>query len=132
MARVAQDGGVGVVVSEVVIDCADPARVAAFWAEVLGWRAQPDPEGYFWMSASGVDEENDLKLVFVPVPEPKSVKNRVHLDLSPQGADQDDELQRLLSLGARHADIGQEQGLSWYVLADPEGNEFCLLHTRRG
>lgn len=120
-----------VFVSEIVIDCADAERVAAFWAEVLGWSVQREPEGYFWMSASGMDEENDLKLIFVPVPEPKSVKNRVHLDLSPRGADQDEELQRLLGLGARHADIGQEPGLSWFVLADPEGNEFCLLSTRR-
>lgn len=118
-------------VSEIVIDCADAERVAAFWAEVLGWCSQREPEGYFWMSASGVDEENDLKLIFVAVPEPKAVKNRVHLDLSPRGADQDEELQRLLGLGARHADIGQEEGLSWFVLADPEGNEFCLLRTRR-
>jgi len=59
------------------------------------------------------------------------VKNRVHLDLSPRGADQEEELQRLLGLGARHADIGQEAGLLWHVLADPEGNEFCLLRTRR-
>ena len=120
-----------VFISEVVIDCADPERVASFWAEVLGWRSQREPEGYFWMSASGVDEEKDLKLIFVPVPEPKSAKNRVHLDLSPRGADQEAELQRLLDLGARHADIGQEAGLSWFVLADPEGNEFCLLRTRR-
>lgn len=119
------------VISEIVIDCADPERVAAFWAQVLGWRAQPDSDGYFWMSASGVDEADDLKLIFVKVPEPKRVKNRVHLDVNPSGADQADELQRLLDLGARHADIGQEPGLSWVVLADPEGNEFCLLRTRR-
>ena len=118
-----------VVISEIVIDCADPERVAAFWGHVLGWRPQSDSEGYAWMSASGVEDEGDLVLIFQKVPEPKQVKNRVHLDLSPSGADQADELQRLLDLGARHVDIGQPPDSSWFVLADPEGNEFCLLRT---
>lgn len=122
---------VGAVISEIVIDCADPERVAAFWGHVLGWRPQPDSDGYVWMSASGVEDAGDLVLIFQKVPEPKQVKNRVHLDLSPSGADQADELQRLLDLGARHADVGQEPGSSWFVLADPEDNEFCLLRTRR-
>ena len=119
------------VISEIVFDCADPERVAAFWGQVLGWRPQVDPEGYAWMSASGDEDEQDLVLIFQKVPEPKQVKNRVHLDVSPSGADQQDELQRLLGLGARHVDVGQPPDSSWLVLADPEGNEFCLLRTRR-
>ena len=122
---------VAAVISEIVFDCADPERVAAFWGEVLGWRPQIDSEGYVWMSASGDEDERDLVLIFQKVPEPKQVKNRVHLDVSPSGADQEDELQRFLALGARHVDVGQEPGSSWFVLADPEGNEFCLLRTRR-
>ena len=119
------------VISEIVIDCADPERVATFWGHVLGWRPQPESDGYFWMSASGDENARDLVLIFQPVPEPKQVKNRVHLDVSPSGADQEDELQRLLGLGARHVDVGQPPDASWFVLADPEGNEFCLLRTRR-
>ena len=68
-------------------------------------------------------------LVFVAVPEPKAVKNRLHIDLNPSGCDQAVELERLLALGARPADVGQGDE-SWVVLADPEGNEFCLLARR--
>ncbi|HSS09235.1 MAG TPA: VOC family protein, partial [Acidimicrobiales bacterium] len=68
-------------------------------------------------------------LVFVPVPDAKTVKNRLHIDLNPVGADQETELERLMALGARPVDIGQGEQ-SWVVLADPEGNEFCLLRRR--
>jgi Glyoxalase-like domain len=71
-------------------------------------------------------------LDFVLVPEPKRAKNRLHLDLSPTDRDQDAELQRLLGLGATPADVGQGDDVSWHVLADPEGNEFCLLRGRAG
>ncbi len=67
------------------------------------------------------------KIVFVPVPEPKTVKNRLHIDLSPVGVTQAEELRRLLSLGATLVDVGQPETVSWIVLADPEGNELCLL-----
>jgi len=68
-------------------------------------------------------------LLVIEVPEQKTVKNRVHLDVNPVGADQEEELQRLLALGARPVDIGQGE-TTWVVLADPEGNEFCLLRRR--
>ena len=71
----------------------------------------------------------DLALVFVPVPEGKTTKNRVHIDVSPTGLDQSDELARLLALGAVQVDVNQGEQ-SWIVLADPEGNEFCLLRGR--
>jgi hypothetical protein len=67
--------------------------------------------------------------MFVTVPEAKTVKNRIHLDVSPAGCDQDEELARLLALGARPVDVGQGDS-PWFVLADPEGNEFCLLRRR--
>jgi hypothetical protein len=73
-----------------------------------------------------------MTLCFIPVPEDKTVKNRVHLDLSPSGCEQAEELERLLSLGARHKDIGQGPDVSWVVLEDPEGNELDLLRTRWG
>jgi hypothetical protein len=65
------------------------------------------------------------------VPEGKIVKNRLHLDLSPTDMGQDEEVRRLLGLGARHADVGQTGDESWVTLADPEGNEFCVLADRR-
>jgi len=77
----------GCFISEIVIDCSAPAVVGAFWSEVLGWELHSDDDGSFWMSASGRDDLGDLVLLFDAVPEPKSAKNRVHLDLSPQGCD---------------------------------------------
>ncbi len=117
----------GAVLREVVIDCTDTSRVAEFWGAVLGWEVQQDGE-VFWMSESGASFPG-LLVVFVPVPEAKKVKNRVHFDVSPVGCERDEEVARLEALGATRIDIGQdEQG--WVVLADPEGNEFCVLGRR--
>ncbi|MGP8008929.1 MAG: VOC family protein [Acidimicrobiales bacterium] len=115
---------------EIVIDCADPDTVSAFWSEVLGWEVQSEGEWY-WMVPPGADQAKDLAMVFLPVPEAKTVKNRVHIDVSPTGCDQADELLRLLALGAVRIDVGQGEQ-PWIVLADPEGNEFCLLHGQVG
>ncbi|MBA2447612.1 MAG: VOC family protein [Chloroflexi bacterium] len=109
-----------------VVDCAEPKRLAEFWAAVLGW--QPAP---------GDDEEIELAgppgsgpdLLFIPVPEPKTVKNRLHIDVNPVGCEQEQEVERLIGLGARRVDVGQGEQ-SWVVLADPEGNEFCVLRSR--
>ena len=117
----------GAVLREVIIDCNDPRRVAAFWSAVLGWDVQADDD-YFWMSESGAPFP-DLLLVFVPVPEKKSVKNRIHIDVSPVGCDRDEEVARLERLGATRVDVGQGEQ-RWVVLADPEGNEFCVLGRR--
>ncbi len=115
---------------EIVIDCSDPGAVSAFWSEVLGWEVRSEGQ-WFWMVAPGADENKDLSLVFLPVPEAKTVKNRVHIDVSPMGCSQAEELVRLLSLGATQIDDRQD-GQSWIVLSDPEGNEFCLLHNQVG
>jgi predicted enzyme related to lactoylglutathione lyase len=115
------------VLREVNIDCNDPRRVAEFWGEVLGWDVQEN-DGLFWMSESGAPFP-DLLLVFVGVPESKIVKNRVHLDVSPVGCDRDEEVARLEALGATRIDVGQGDQ-PWVVLADPEGNEFCVLGRR--
>jgi predicted enzyme related to lactoylglutathione lyase len=117
----------GAVLREIVIDCSDPHRVARFWGQVLGWNVQEEGDVY-WMSASG-QPFPDMLLVFVPVPEAKTVKDRIHLDVSPIGCDQDDEVERLVGLGASRVDIGQGDA-PWVVLADPEGNEFCVLARR--
>jgi predicted enzyme related to lactoylglutathione lyase len=115
-----------------VIDAAQPARLARFWAAALDWEIavdEPDeaavePRGYRYPDPVA------LPLVFVPVTEAKTVKNRVHLDLATESAEQQAaEVDRLLGLGAVHADIGQGQ-VPWVVLADPEGNEFCVLEPR--
>jgi hypothetical protein len=118
------------VLSEIVVDCRDAGAQAAWWSRVLGWAAVHDDGGYWWMSSDGT-EDAAMTLCFIPVPEGKTVKNRVHIDVSPSGCEQAEELERLLSLGARHKDIGQPPDASWFVLEDPEGNEFCLLHTRK-
>jgi hypothetical protein len=111
----------------VVVDAHDCPRLAGFWAEALGWRVTyrdvresviEPPEG-----SPAVDVAPDI--VFVQVPEGKTTKNRLHLDLRP--GDQVAEVERLLGIGARHATVGQTGNESWVVLADPEGNEFCVL-----
>ncbi len=117
----------GAVLSEVVVDCTDTSRVAKFWGAALGWDVQQKGE-VFWMSESGELSPGPL-IVFVPVPDAKEVKNRVHLDVSPVGCDRDEEVARLETLGATRIDIGQGES-GWVVLADPEGNEFCVLERR--
>ena len=114
--------------TELIVDANDPERLADFWADVLGWRRTGTYEG-----AVEIGDPAGAKptLTFVPVPETKTVKNRLHIDVSPAGCDQDAELERLLALGARRVDIGQGEQ-TWVVLADPEGNEFCLLRSRVG
>ena len=110
----------------VVVDAHDPAALARFWASVLDWTI-------FYESADEVVISKDDKtwpgLVFVPVPETKTIKNRLHLDLAPD--DRDAEVERIVGLGAHVIDIGQGD-VGWQVLADPEGNEFCVLSTRAG
>jgi catechol-2,3-dioxygenase len=107
----------------IVVDCRNPERVGGFWSQALGLPLQSSGDGEWWLEPGGDHPD----ILFLQVPEAKSVKNRVHLDLRPD--DQAAEVQRLISLGARHVDIGQRD-VSWVVLADPEGNEFCVLRPR--
>ena len=116
------------VLTEVVVDAGDPERLAAFWAEVLGWERTEAYEGV--VEIAGPDRGRPT-MVFVPFEEAKVAKNRIHLDLNPTDCDQGQELARLLSLGAVQVDVGQGDQ-TWFVLADIEGNEFCLLRTRVG
>lgn len=115
--------------TEICIDCVDHHLVAKFWTDVLGWPLNEDQAEYSWTSATG-DHTSRPMLVFIGVPESKTVKNRIHLDVSPQGCEQAEELERLLALGAKRVDVGQGDDVPWVVLADPEGNEFCLLGRR--
>ena len=132
---------------QLVIDCSSPETLARFWAEALHYVVAPPPDGFdswdtFYRSIGVPEEElgiGDDRIVdprgegpqiwFPIVPEKKSVKNRLHIDVNPSGCDQAVELERLLALGARPVDVGQGEP-SWVVLADPEGNEFCLLARR--
>ncbi len=111
----------------VSIDCSDPGSLAGFWEKALGWRVAFQSEDEV---AIEPPESDAPALLFIKVPEPKSVKNRVHLDLAPFAIDdQLTEVERLVSLGARRIDIGQGD-VPWVVMADPEGNEFCVLTPR--
>jgi hypothetical protein len=109
----------------VVIDASQPGRIAEFWCAVLGWRVLGEEEdGVITIGPAGRAWPT---IDVAPVPEAKTIKNRLHLDLRADGISTAAELDRLLGLGARRAYVGQPAGASWVVLADPEGNEFCLL-----
>ena len=110
---------------QTVIDSADPVSLGRWWVDALGWVVVNDDATEFEIRPSA---DQLPGLIFVPVPEAKDRKNRLHLDFRPD--DQDAEVERLLSLGATAVDIGQGDE-TWTVLADPEGNEFCVLGSRR-
>ncbi len=118
-------------IQNVGFDATDPHALAAFWAEVLGWRVTLADEDEVCVEPPvGSAEEGVVPdLVFIRVPEPKRVKDRLHLDLRPDDAAA--ELARVESLGARRVDVGQGRDVTWTVLADPEGNEFCILRALR-
>ena len=124
--------GVACRISELVIAAADPDRLAAFWREVLGYvELGREGDGSIEIGPPGVGFGGPQPtLVFSPSSDPRTGKLRLHIDVSATDRDQDAELDRLLALGARPADVGQTGLESWHVLADPEGNEFCLLHGR--
>jgi catechol-2,3-dioxygenase len=105
--------------SQVVVDALDPVRLGHWWGEVLGLRVLSEAPDEVVIGG-----DTDPQLCFVAVPDPKDGKNRLHLDLTPE--DQDAEVERLIDMGARHVDVGQGGSAPWVVLADPEGNEFCV------
>ncbi|MDP9226013.1 MAG: VOC family protein [Actinomycetota bacterium] len=111
------------------IDCKDPDRLAGFWASVLGYettyQSAPEEQGEREVAIS--EPGGGWELLFLEAPDEKVVKNRLHLDLRPE--DRDAEVDRLVALGARKIDIGQGPEVTWVVLADPEGNEFCVLRA---
>src|SRR5215210_1618667 len=138
---------------QVTIDCADPDRLARFWADALGYVLQPPPEGFaswidflkareipeeMWNSASAVVDPAGVgpRIFFQQVPEPKSIKNRVHLDVNVGGgldAAPDERrcrvaaaVDHLVSVGATRVDELELRGEHWVIMQDPEGNEFCL------
>jgi len=107
------------------IDCEDLHVVASFWEHALGYRRTYEDDTEVALSAPDDVRANDV--LILRVPDRKQGKNRLHLDLRPD--DQSVEVQRLVSLGATHIEIGQAGDESWVVMADPEGNEFCVLRV---
>jgi len=115
-------------VLNVTMDCADAQAQARFWSRVTGQPASDEsrPGNPFWLVGPSTDQDG-LRLVFVPVAGAKREKNRVHVDIAPTDRTQAAELDRLLTLGASVVDDRRQiDGGGWVVLADPEGNEFCL------
>jgi hypothetical protein len=123
-----------------VIDCHDVKSQARWWADALGWKAIYEADDEVVLVPAHASEEGlrampweevPPGLVFVPVPENKTVKNRLHIDLAPHTSDdRDAEIARLIEMGATRVDVGQSDQVTWDVLADPEGNEFCVLSSR--
>jgi predicted enzyme related to lactoylglutathione lyase len=116
----------------IIVNALDPKSLAQWWASALGWSVTFEASDEYDIAAGQDADGRDLEpiITFVPVTEPKSGPNRLHIDLAPD--DQDAEVERLIELGARHTDVGQSaaEGVTWVVLADPEGNEFCVLSAR--
>jgi predicted enzyme related to lactoylglutathione lyase len=111
----------------IVIDAHDLPRLAQFWTQVLGWRILSEREREIVI---GTDATAPVGICFMPVTDRKSTKNRVHLDLNPDPDDREAEIERIVALGGQRIEIGQTGEESWTVLADPEGNEFCILRPK--
>jgi len=108
-------------IGNITFDCENPARIAEFWATALGYRVKGGNE-YF---AEVAHPEGTLpNLLFIKVPEPRTIKNRVHVDLGAD--DREAEIARLMGLGATRGDTHTMYGITWTVLQDPEGNELCV------
>jgi hypothetical protein len=127
--------------TETVVDCSDPARLAEFWCAALGYVVvhENTEHPFIEIAPAKLPDTKVVEalrqrpgissLLFVAAPDAKSVKNRLHLDLSPIDASREDEVARLEGLGATRVDIGQSGEEPWVVMADPEGNEFCVLRS---
>jgi len=135
---------------QIVVDCADPHGLADWWADALGWRVEPSDEAFIrtmieqgqasehdttmhngtlvWKEGAAIQHPDDpaRRILFQLVPEPKTVKNRLHLDIRVGAGNADDELARLTARGARFLHRGQQGPHTWVTIADPEGNELCL------
>jgi catechol 2,3-dioxygenase-like lactoylglutathione lyase family enzyme len=115
-------------ITELVLDCRNPEVLADFWCQVLGFVVLQTDDDSVEIGPADTDwGDPGLTLVFSRSTQPKQAKLPLHFDVNAVDRSQDEELQRLFELGARKADVGQTGEESWHVLADPEGNEFCLL-----
>ncbi len=118
-------------IETISIDAHDPAALARWWADALGWTITDEEDDEVLVEPPAGSSERGVvpELLFVAVPDDKVVKNRWHLDLRPD--DQAQEVARFEALGARRVDVGQSDTDTWVVLADPEGNELCILRARQ-
>lgn len=111
----------------VTVDCHDARALARFWAQVLGWQVYSDDDPEVVVAPAFPNPGPLPSLLFIPVPEPRTVKNRLHIDIQPSGSTRDDEVTRLLALGATVVeDHRTPEGPGWVWMADPEGNDFCV------
>lgn len=118
-------------ISHTSFDAKDAYSQSVFWGQVLGFAGEPDqPDAPGDEECLILSPDGSQRLLFIEVPESKRIKNRLHLDLVPAAGARDEELVRLLELGARTvSDLREPDGSGWVVLADPEGNEFCILRS---
>ncbi|RJK92976.1 VOC family protein [Vallicoccus soli] len=118
-------------ISHTSFDATDAYAQSVFWGQVLGFAGDPEqPDAPGDEECLIMSPDGSQRLLFIEVPEPKQVKNRLHLDLVPATGTRDEELARLLGLGASIVrDLREPDGPGWVVLADPEGNEFCILRS---
>ncbi len=118
-------------ISHTTVDCANAYQLSVWWAEVLGYAEDPDdPNQPGHEECMIVSPDGGHRLLFIEVPDTKQVKNRIHFDLRPRTGRRDEELARLLAHGATQVhDLRKPDGTGWVVLADPEGNEFCILRS---
>jgi predicted enzyme related to lactoylglutathione lyase len=118
-------------IAHTTIDTRNAYELSLFWADVLGWVENPaDPNLPEHAECMIFAPDGSARLLFIDVPEHKQVKNRLHLDVQAVGSSRDEEVERLLALGATlFEDHRKPDGTGWATLADPEGNEFCVLRT---
>lgn len=111
----------------ITVDCRDALALARFWAQALGWHVYHDDDPEVLVAPEFPPRGEGPTLLFIPVPEPRTVKNRMHVDLQPSDRTREEELDRLLGLGATIVEDHREaDGGGWVWLADPEGNDFCV------
>lgn len=118
-------------ISELVLQCRDPEVLARFWCDVLDFVVlEREDDGSIEIGPQEGFGGAQPTIILSPTAQPKTEESRLHIDVNATDRDQDAELERLLALGARPADVGQTGNEPWHVLADPEGNAFCLLKRR--
>lgn len=111
----------------VTVDCTDALKLAHFWADALGWNIYHDNDPEVLVAPEFPPHRDGPTMLFIPVPEPRAAKNRMHVDLQPTDRTRDEEVERLVALGATLVeDHRSDDGLGWVWLADPEGNDFCV------
>jgi len=121
---------VGVQVSELVLECYDPRRLAEFWCAVLGYvELGSEDDGSLEIGPASGFGGPQPTIILSPNPAPGIPRGRLHIDVNPVGSTRADEVARILGLGGQPADVGQLGTEPWTVLADPEGNVFCVLDT---